>query len=414
MRPRKDLIEIFSTFLQFEADRPQGWISDKRLHRQMTRSLQDIPQSSETFWQTYWLQCYDRALASLASNSNPGKPPILVQSIGHLSAYLQETCFWAVRRLVPRIGSMSMPLSDCFQVAIADVPRLVQAFDASQPASLKTYANTVFSNILRDYLRQRREVDFCSDWGLLLKISRKRLLESLQANQLDPATTDRYVLAWKCFTANHHIRSTNQPTPKLRSLTTPDAATWAAIVQLFNHDRQQIPLIEADATISDLEKWLLDAAKQVRNYLYPSVRSLNQKKGEAGEREWQDDLSTGDETPMVHLLELEEREDRQNQTQQMVAVLNRTIAQLDDTAQTLLKLYYQERLTQQLIAQKLAIPQYTVSRRLSKTRETLLKAIVAWGQSAMHISPTSDVVGSISALLEEWLESFYNPSERTF
>ncbi len=408
MRPRKDLIEIFSTFLQFEADRPQGWVSDRRLHRNMQRLFEAEPQDSEIFWQIYWWQRYDRARPK-ANQPHPTDSSALTQSIGHLSAYLQETCFWAVQRIMPRMGSMSMLLSDCFQVAIADVPRLLQVFDASQPASLKTYANTVFGNTLRDYLRQRREVDFCSDWGLLLKISRKRLLESLQANNFDAAMCNCYVLAWQCLTANHGL----QKSPKLRSLTAPDTTTWQAIVQMYNHDRHQIPDLSWNATVPDLEKWLLDAAKRVRHYLYPAVDSLNRKKGEDGEREWQDDLSAGDEMPMVQLLALEEQAERQTQTAQMVEVLKSTIDQLDDTAQSLLKLYYQEHLTQQVIAQTLEIQQYAVSRRLTKTREILLKAIVAWGQTTLHISPTSDVIASISTLLEEWLESFYNASERT-
>jgi RNA polymerase sigma factor (sigma-70 family) len=408
MRPRKDLTAIFSTFLQFEADRPQGWVSDPRLHRQMTRSRQVTPQGSESFWQVYWWQQYDRAL--LESSGHPSTAsPALRQSVGHLSAYLQETCFWAVQRITPRMGSMQMKLSDCFQVAIADVPRLLQSFDAAQSASLKTYANTVFSNTLRDYLRQRREIDFCSDWGLLLKISRKRLLEALEANNLNAAMCDRDCLAWKCLTAHHGLQTSS----KLRRLTSPDAATWTAIVQMYNDDRQSIPSLTETATAANLEQWLLDAAQKVRRYLYPSVSSLNRPKGEDGDREWQDDLSTGDETPMVHLLEQEAQDERQAQTAQMVAVLREAIDQLDTTAQSLLQLYYQEQLTQQLIAQRLAIQQYSVSRRLTKTRQMLLQAIVAWGQTALHISPTSDVIAAISDRLEEWLESFYNATERT-
>jgi RNA polymerase sigma factor (sigma-70 family) len=404
MRPRQDLIAIFSTFLQFEADRPQGWVSDPRLNRNMARSLQATPQGGEIFWQVYWWQQCDRAWQQPATSR-----PALLTALGHLSAYLQETCFWAVQRVMPRMGSIQMQLSDCFQVAIADVPRLLQAFDATQPASLKTYANTVFSNTLRDYLRQRREIDFCSDWGLLLKISRKRLCEALQANNLAAATRDRYLLAWKCLTAHHSL----QKSPKLRRLTAPDAATWQAIVQMYHDDRQSIPALTDDATAATLEQWLLDAAQKVRRYLYPSVSSLNRKRGDEGDREWQDDLSTGDETPMVYLLEQEAQDERQAQMTQMAAVLRGAIDQLDATSQALLRLYYQERLTQQRIAQKLEIQQYSVSRRLSKTRETLLQAIVAWGQTTLHIVPTSDVIAAISANLEEWLESFYNVAERT-
>jgi DNA-binding transcriptional regulator LsrR (DeoR family) len=95
----------------------------------------------------------------------------------------------------------------------------------------------------------------------------------------------------------------------------------------------------------------------------------------------------------------------------MVTVLKRAIAQLDATSQQLLKFYYHERLTQQLIAQKLELQQYAVSRYLTKTRASLLKTIVAWSQTTLHISPTSDVIDAISIQLEEWLESCYHPAE---
>jgi RNA polymerase sigma factor (sigma-70 family) len=395
MRQRKDLIEIFSAFLQFESDRPTLWAIDPRLQRSMTRSVAAEARGSEDFWAVYWLRQYDKQRDTLS--------PALRLSIGHLAAYLQETCFWSVSRVMPRVGSVQMKLSDCFQVAIADVPKLLQAFDAKQPTGLKTYANTVFGNSLRDYLRQRREVDFCSEWGLLQKISRKRLLDVLTANNFDPATRDRYYLAWQALTTNH----SPDKSPKLRTLAAPTPETWQEIEQSYNRSRQDFPHLSA-ATAKDIEKWLLDAAKKVRSYLYPTINSLNVKKGEDNDAEWESDLVGNDLEPMAHLEEQETRAERQTQQQQMVEVLQTAIDRLDAPSHQLLNLYYRDRATQQQIAQQLDMPQYTVSRKLSKTRETLLKAILAWGQTTLHISPTSDVINSISALLEEWLESVYN------
>jgi RNA polymerase sigma factor (sigma-70 family) len=399
MRQRKDLIEIFSTFLQFESDRAQGWMTDPRLNRRMKRSIELEARGSEDFWATYWLRQY--------AQSTDVKSPELRHIVGHLSAYLQETCFWAVNRVMPRMGSIQMKLSDCFQVAIADVPKLLQGFDASKPSGLKTFANTVFSNCLRDNLRQRREIDFCSEWGLLQKISRKRLLDALTANSFDEAMCDRYYLAWKALTSCH----SSENSPKLRTTAAPDAETWQLIERSYNRERKDFPQLTA-ATAKELEKWLLDAAKKVRSYLYPTVNSLNVKKGDDTEAEWESDLVGNDAPPMVYLEEQETRAERQTQHQQMVAVLAEAIDKLDEPSRNLLKLYYQEHLTQQNIAQKLELPQYTVSRKLSKARETLLKAILAWGQTTLNIAPTSDTIASISAVLEEWLESFYTDSPR--
>lgn len=394
MRQRKDLIEIFSTFLQFESDRAQGWMSDPRLNRRMKRSIELEPHGIEDFWATYWLRQY----AGSTDRINPEFRHI----VGHLSAYLQETCFWAVNRVMPRLGSIQMKLSDCFQVAIADVPKLLEGFDPTKPTGLKTFANTVFSNCLRDNLRQQREVDFCTEWGLLQKISRKRLLDALTANSFDAVMCDRYYLAWKALMSCH----SSENSPKLRTTAAPDGETWQLIVQYYDRERKNFPHLTA-ATAKELEKWLLDAAKKVRSYLYPTVNSLNVKKGDDTEADWESDLVGNDAAPMVFLEEQETRAERQTQHQQMVAVLVEAIAKLDEPGQNLLKLYYQEHLTQQNIAQKLELPQYSVSRKLSKARETLLKAILTWGQNTLNISPTSDTIASISAVLEEWLESFY-------
>lgn len=399
MRQRKDLIEIFSAFLQFESDRPTSWAIDPRLHRSMIRSVDVQSRGSEDFWAVYWLRQY----AQHGDAANPA----LRQSIGHLAAYLQETCFWSVNRVMPRTGSVQMKLSDCFQVAIADVPKLLQAFDTSKPTGLKAYANTVFGNCLRDYLRQRQEVDFCSDWGLLQKISRKRLLDALVANNFDEVTRDRYYLAWKALTSNHSA----DKSPKLRTIEAPTAETWQLIGQSFDRDRKDFPQVTA-ATAKEIEKWLLDAAKKVRSYLYPSVNSLNVKKGDDTEADWESDLVGNEAEPMEYLEEQESRAERQTQQQQMVGVLQEAISLLDPPARQLLTLYYRDRATQQQIAQQLDLPQYTVSRKLSKARETLLKAILIWGQNTLHIAPTSDVITSISTLLEEWLESFYAPADR--
>jgi DNA-binding transcriptional regulator LsrR (DeoR family) len=91
-------------------------------------------------------------------------------------------------------------------------------------------------------------------------------------------------------------------------------------------------------------------------------------------------------------------------------LLEDAIAKLDATGQKLLELYYQQALTQQQIAKELAIQQYTVSRKLSKTRESLLLTLTSWCQETLHISVTSDVVKYISTVLEEWLQAHYQNS----
>ncbi|NJR52251.1 MAG: sigma-70 family RNA polymerase sigma factor [Leptolyngbyaceae cyanobacterium CSU_1_3] len=384
MRPRQNVSDIFSTFLQWAGDAFGGWAIDTRLRRSMQSCLDRVADANvENFWALYWHRCWQE-----------GQPSTLkTLAEGHLSAYLQESCYWSAQKTIARLTNSQFSQSDCFQAAIVEVPKILKACNPDQRASLKTYANTAFGNIIRDYLRQRREIDFCNDWGLLLKLSRKRLIESLEHAGMNAETIDSYVAAWTCFTAIYIPTKS----PGLRQSSPPDRDTWNTIATLYNRKNPS-------ATPETLERWLIFCAHRSRAYLYPAVTSLNLPKSleQSGER--QDDLSDPAPDLLTELIAQEEAHDRQTQQDQINTILVESLDRLDPSAQELLSLYYRSGLTQQQIAQRLNIPQYTVSRRLSKARETLLLALTRWSQETLHISPTSNVVKHISTVLEEWLE----------
>ncbi len=401
MQSRKTILELFSTFLNLSNDRPSGWLVDARLQRHMQRclGLQGLGQETATddFWVVYWHRQWRQ---KQEQEKEQEKTLRRSDAEGHLSAYLQETCYWAVYHVMPKAGNQAFQLSDYFQVAIAELPKLLRKFDSTQRPSLKAYANRAFGNLVRDYLRQRQEIDLCSDWSLLLKVSRKRLLEALQRGGVDQSSCDRILLAWTCF------EDLYLPTqsPGLRKITAPDAATWKTIVASYDRQRQSLP----PTTPEQLERELLQAAKQVRRLLYPPLQSLNLPKGNEGSGELQDDLLDSDQDSLLTGLILqEELHDRQQQQRQLQEFLHTAIDHLAPQAQDLLKLYYGDRLKQQQIAKQLGIQQYTVSRQLTKTREGLLLKLTQWAQDTWHISPDSNVVNSVSTLLEDWLTQNY-------
>lgn len=394
MQPRQEIIEQFSTFLQFANDRLTGWAIDARLQRSMqTRMAKLQTQScSEAFWALYWHQRW------LEAQNHQDSPDALAQF--HLSAYLQEAGYWAAQTLMQRVIKSSSTVCDCFQLAIEKVPKVLQACDPNHKVSLKTYSKVAFENIIRDALRQQHEVNLCNEWALLLKISRKQLQEALQQAGLNQQAIAPYLIAYQCYTEGYRLLKLG------RRIQRPDAAGWHVLVQLYHN---HYPKASIDA--ADLEHQLLYSAQQVRAYLYPIVTSLNAPKFE--QTEWQDDIPDRQATPIAHLIQQEEQTIRRSQQTQLNEILSTALLQLDVQAQTLLALYYQQNLTQQQIAQELNVQQYTVSRRLSKARELLLLALMRWSQSALHIEPTSTVIKSISALLEEWLQSYYARSMPT-
>lgn len=430
MRPRHSLIEIFSTFLQFEADYVQHWATDAKLRRSMQSCLRQgvaVGQSgvaeppeienkslkeAENFWSLYWHQQWRNQVKP--SPHLPISLPSLSLPLGHLSAYLQETCYWSVQKSMPRLESSQYKLSDCFQVAIAEMPRILNACDPNQSASLKTYAMSAFGNIVRDHLRQRQEVNLCSNWGLLLKLSRKKLTEALHHAGLAPDRVQQYLLAWTCFESTYLPRKS----PGLRQLAAPDRTTWEAIAQLYNRQRHQLTVPGSECSPETLEQWLTTCANRARAYLYPAIGSLNTPKAGQESGELQDDLpAAAPESLLTELIAQEDVAARNHQKAEMNRVLLTAISQLDPGVQELLRLYYQQGLTQQQIAQQLNVQQYTISRKLSKAREALLLALTRWSQTSqgnpeVHNVALSTVIKYVSSLLEEWLQAYYQASDR--
>jgi len=382
MQPRQDVTEQFSTFLHFAGDRARGWTTDARLRRSMQTRLTETGSqgSSEAFWAIYWHRQWlgqpENAIAPLSQ--------------GHLSAYLQEAAYWAAQRL----SQAECPLVDCFQMAIEKVPKVLRACNPDHRVSLSTYSRVAFENIIRDALRQYHQVNLCNDWALLLRVSRKQLQEALQQAGLEEGAIARYLAACQSYEAGYQLlKSANR-----QRIGRPDGDGWATLVQCY---AQQCP--EASAiNAATLEQWLLDCAKQVRAYLSPTLLSLNAPRSEES-GDWQDELAGPQESPLTSLMEQEAWTLRQEQRSQLNDTLSTALEQLEPQAQELIHRYYQQGLTQQQIAQQTGLPQYTVSRRLAKAREKLLLALGHWSQTTLHKSPTSAVMDSMSALLEEWL-----------
>ncbi|MEL6496140.1 MAG: sigma-70 family RNA polymerase sigma factor [Cyanobacteria bacterium J06623_7] len=391
MLPRQHTVEIFSTFIQFDCDRFGGWATDGRLRRSMGKALQQIAADNPvSFWALYWHQIWQEQPQGLARD--------------HLAAYLQEVCFWSANKTIAGFSSSQYTVSDCFQVAISRLDKVLKGFDRERGFNLKSYASITFANLIRELLRQKKEIDICSDWSLLRKLSQKRLVEALANAGLDSETIDQYVLAWTCL-KEIYVPERSSSTRKLPK---PEPETWRSIAQLYNRQRSQLN-ITTTATPENLERWMLICVKAVRSYLFPNVASINQPKPGYETGEIVDSLvGEVDESLLADMIASEEIEERTQQHQDINQFLTAEIARLKPEAQKLLELYYALGLKQAEIAAELNTKQYSVSRKLSKVRKTLLMALVEWSKSTMHISLTSDIIDNISSLLEEWLANYYD------
>ncbi len=389
---------IFSTFAQLEADRFSKWLTDMKLRRSMHSCLktQDLANTfTDNFWSLYWYKIW----ISKSQLSNLAKQ--------HLSAYLQETCYWVAEKAIAKFAVFGHGLADYFQMSITELETVLEGYNPDKSTSLKTYASMAFPSRLKDMLRQRKEADICTNWGLLRKVSKKVVLEALQNAGLSPTQVAQYRLAWTCF---RMLYLQNQP-GGTQKLPQPDRQLWENVAVLYNSQRHsQLTFPGSECNSEVIEQWLTKITIYIRHYLYPSVASLyvhNQNEDSNSEF---DIKNAASESLIADIIAQEDAQNRRTQISQMNDVLLSALQKLDAQSQTLLELYYRQEMTQQQIIQELKISQPTVSRRLLKGRESLLEALINWSQKAENISVNSNQIKDMSAALEEWLRINYAKS----
>ena len=392
MQPRQAIVEIFSTFVQFDVDQFSGWVTDAKLRRSMKVCLESSTEKSDTFWALYWYKVWQTQSSAVA--------------LAHISAYLQEVCYWTARKFALNFPTQSS-VADCFQMAIAHINKILKTFNPQYSSHLKAYAQLAFESVIKDAVRLQREADICSNWALLHKLSRKRLVQSLQNAGFNAESIESYVLAWECFKELYTGDNT-----KIRQLTKPDALTWEAISNLYNAERlSRLSSPTAAVNQQTIETWVLSAAKAARTFLYPKFVSADAPLKE-DEGNLLDILPVDLQTSLLtEIIEQEEAANMRSQQAQLNQVLSQAIAALDTESQKVLQAYYVQQLTQQEIAAQLEIKQYTVSRRLSSIKKSLLLTLTQWSQNTLHISLKSDVVDAINTSLEEWLKVQYSHTQ---
>ncbi|MBR8835094.1 MAG: sigma-70 family RNA polymerase sigma factor [Stigonema ocellatum SAG 48.90 = DSM 106950] len=390
MQPRQYIVDIFSTFVQFDAHRFSDWVTDRKLRRSMQNCLDQISQEkSENFWVLYWHKVWLGNHYPLAS--------------AHLTAYLQEVCYRVARKIAMNFAR-EWSVADFFQTAIAHVHKIFKGFHPEYGSNLKSYAELAFTNILKDNLRQRQEADICTDWALLHKLSRKRLVKSLQYRGFHSQTIETYILAWECFKELYAADNT-----KIRKLVKPEAQIWLAITNLYNVQRLSLSSSPTPAGSPEtLVNWLENCAKAVRNYLYPTLVSIDAPLFEQETGNLLNILPASlQESLLTEIIAQEEATNIEEQTTELTQVLTNALAALDAQSQKLLLDYYSQELTQQQIAEQLQVKQYQISRRISSIKKSLLLTLTQWSYQTLHTSPTADVLEGMSTALEEWLKVHY-------
>jgi hypothetical protein len=400
MKPRTGLEEKFSTFLHFEDSQKRlvaRWQTDPGLARNMSCVVASNPEAKEEDWARLFL----KVIRDCYSATPAGK---------HLSAYLQEVCFWVAKRIYLKYESY-LPVHtelDCFQIAsreASEPAKLLKNFNLDCEAPIKNYTQKRLEGKIEDELCKSMQRRRCSDWGLLRRLSKKECRAALLQAGLLESHLEWHFLAWECF------KTTYTPTEKAggRRLPPPTEEQFQPIIERYNQLRSRLSepgSVVSSKTIQEMLKTCIDAA---RDYSQLAVSSL-------------DELNYVSEpnAKLPDLLDtLGQVEEQQQFREQVRAVLSDAFAALRDESQKLLKLWLglgltqKEILTQEEIAMVLMIndlqKQYQVSRLVDQWRRSLLTALAEWKSSQVpsELPPrlTNDDFKKMKADLDEWLEN---------
>ncbi|WP_374791055.1 sigma-70 family RNA polymerase sigma factor [Aerosakkonema funiforme] len=353
------------------------WIFDGELKRNMKNQVDLSLAASEGAWVQYWLKAAEQ------------KPSIPLSG-RHLSAYLQESSFWATKTVYPKFATPDLTFVDCFQMAgevvTKNAVKILKGYDPHK-SSPKTWSQMRIESNLKERLLKRRRIDGETDWKLLRDNKPEKftkILKPLVDKELDIIV---YQLAVECFQKYYSKKMINTN----KRLPDPTPEQWQMMVQDYNELR--------------LSRGIEDKVTEteIQNLLETCVSALRAKVK-------QPKASSLDEADIPELLiddRIEEEEEQQiQQHHQVKSVLSSAFSLLSEEQQTLLILEYGLELGQTKIADIFSIQQYQVSRKIKKSCEPLLEELVRWSSKESGNFITQQENKNLSKTMHEWLRRF--------
>ncbi len=370
MEKRHTIVEKYSTFYQVSP--VCCWITDLKLKRNITPKIEQHPTQNDKFWVKHWLEA--------AINKSD---PLAVQ---HIRAYLEETCFWSAKVTYQRFTCLDFTWLDYWQIARVEASDPVKLFKKYDPlrSNPAYYAQLKISSAILDVVRKDREAERCSDWGLLLRSSKRALKTALEKSGIKEPQLSRYLLAWQGFQEIYtalRVRGNRCEAPTPEQL--------ADIADYYNQFRFP-QSTEPQQSGSDILALLEMCSSALRVSTKIAISSL-------------------DASPAIPIdYNSVEQElvtaEFQEELQQLQEVLQEAIATLPPDARKMLILEHGfPGLNQTQIAKEFGIKQYQVSRQLDKHKCLLLKALAQWSKN--HASLTHvEAIDELSKKLDEWLD----------
>ncbi|WP_413167606.1 hypothetical protein ACL6C3_13110 [Capilliphycus salinus ALCB114379] len=408
MNKREDIVQKFSTFLSF-GDRQFTWQPDPKLEQQMKRLVQSDPEAKEEFWARYFLKRLrevsppetdtETEYLGIYKENHHTCSPVLTRdqtleistliATRHLSAYLQEACFWAAQKSFYKYKFLrhKYPLEEYLQIAssFANLPgKLLKNFDLERSESkMIAYAKTAIFRFVRNKIyRQNREskIEKFGNYGLLKNLSFKELNLALSSQGFEPLEIDLYGLAWQSFNkfyqSHKRVENQNLPDDQYRE----DLKQITEDCNQRLNQQTSIDLSRIVVNEDKIQEMLTICIKAARNYRTKQFCPLEEC----------NKISDPTLTPLDIAVQEEER-------QQVQLLVSKLFTAIPEAGQIMLILWQGLNLTQSEIAtvMKSKYPelqkQYQVARHLAKHKKNILKNFIGeWNQDNPNHSINSE------------------------
>lgn len=327
----------------------------------------------------------------------------------HLSAYLEETCFYLTNKeLRSNICWGNLSILDIFSTArsFAAMPeKTLRNYDFIT-SKIDTFAKKCIRDATKECLLLHSNIHKYSDWGMLRHLSKKKFNEALRAYYGDANLIEHILIAIDSYKTLYQQKSTG------KSLSEPNSIELVEMEKMYAQlcqTRNLKSLTNMTVNISPLLRLLHIGVESVRKYFQerfvplPNSEDLNRQNQQMGKKEIDslEMITLNNETELfVDQLTLS------HLCQDVQLLLAQEFLHLPKNVQNMYILYYGLNFSQTDLGLISNLRQYQISRLLHRHQQPLLISLAKWSQTTNKICLNSEQINDLKIPMQDWLNIY--------
>ena len=391
----RDTKAKFSTFLNIEEKSNKLGVINLQIVPKLAKNFDGIFQLNPEVNEEYFAKYFVKEVQ---------KKPLNKLGKEHLSAYLEEPCFWlATKELNQQLAPIKWQELDCFQEArkIAAEPSKIFSKYNFTDTSVTTWAKLQIKHKVRQTAYVGKEFCKYAPWSAPKYLSEKMLREALQTKSKikTQKEIESCVLVFKSY---KEVYSSNQPERIGGRLAEPNKKQWEDIKSHYNKRCSRYNNKLSSDNSEHLE--LITDFQQIRNTILACVKVARSYCCIGVAEDIETDFKPIDNMISVNYqpLEIEGEEKKQ-----IISVCLSEFSKLAPEFQKLMQLSYGLNISQMEMSEIFGIHQSQICRKIKDREKKLLRALEQWCQANFEIPPNEGILKERSKFLKEWLKYYF-------